>query len=61
MNGELQAGLAYNLTSHVRISTFYQGIYSGSNAGLALNSAGDITLGRIPTQQAGFIGFEYSL
>jgi hypothetical protein len=37
VNGELQAGLAYNITSHATITAFYQGIYSGANAGLAIN------------------------
>ncbi len=40
---------------------FYQGIYSGSNAGVGLDSAGNVTISRIPTQQAGFIGFEYTV
>ena len=60
-DGELQAGLAYNLTDHATISAMYQGIYSGGNAGIALNNAGNVTLSRIPTQQAGFIGIEYSI
>jgi hypothetical protein len=61
LDGEFQAGLAYSMTSHATITAFYQGIYSGANAGLAINTAGDVTISRIPTQQAGFLGFEYSL
>jgi len=61
VSGELQAGLAFNLTHHATLTALYQGIYSGSNAGLALNTVGDVTIGRIPTQQAGFLGFEYSV
>lgn len=61
VSGEFQAGLAYNLTCNTALTAFYQGIYSGANAGLALNSAGDVTIGRIPTQQAGFLGLEYSI
>lgn len=60
-NGEVQAGLAYNFTNHLAIASFYQGIYSGNNAGLAINSVGDVTISRIPTQQAGFLGLEYSI
>jgi hypothetical protein len=61
VNAELQAGLGYNLTSNAMISAFYQGIYAGSNANLGIDSTGSITIGRIPTQQAGFLGIEYSL
>jgi hypothetical protein len=61
VNGELQAGLVFNLTDHAALAAFYQGIYSGTNAGLNLDSAGDVTIRRIPTQQAGFLGFEYSI
>jgi opacity protein-like surface antigen len=59
VNGELQAGIAFSLTSHATLTAFYQGIYSGSNAGLMINNVGDVTLSRIPTQQAGFLGLEY--
>ncbi len=61
VNGELQAGLAFKLTEHAALAVFYQGIYSGNNAGLNVDSAGDVTIRRIPTQQAGFLGFEYSI
>jgi opacity protein-like surface antigen len=61
VNGELQAGLVFNLTDHAALATFYQGIYSGTNAGLNLDSASDVTIRRIPTQQAVFLGFEYSI
>jgi hypothetical protein len=61
VNGELQAGLAFRLTDHASLAVFYQGIYSGTNAGLDLDSAGDVTIRRIPTQQAGFLGFEYAI
>jgi hypothetical protein len=61
VNGELQAGLAFNLTNHATLTAFYQGIYSGANAGLAINSVGDVTISRIPTQHAGFLGLEYSI
>jgi hypothetical protein len=61
INGELQAGLGFNLTKHATLTAFYQGIYSGANAGLALSSDGNVTMTRIPTQQAGFLGVEYSI
>jgi len=60
VNGEFQGGLGYNITEHVMLTAMYQGIYSASNAGLSLNSLGDVTLSHIPTQQAGFLGVEYS-
>lgn len=60
VNGEFQGGLGYQLTEQVLISAFYQGIYSSSDARVALNSIGDTTISQIPTQQAGFLGFEYS-
>jgi len=60
VDGELQAGLGYDVNTHVRLSAFYQGIYSGS-AGLTANSVTDTgSFSNIPTQQAGFVGFEYS-
>jgi hypothetical protein len=61
VNGEVQAGLGYNITDHAMLTAFYQGIYAGGSAGVGLNAAGDVTLSRIPTQQAGFLGLEYSL
>jgi hypothetical protein len=61
LNGELQAGLSYKLTDHATLTAFYQGIYSGANAGLTLSTVGDVSISRIPTQQAGFVGIEYSL
>jgi opacity protein-like surface antigen len=60
VNGEFQAGLGYNITEHVMLTAMYQGIYSGSKAHVRLNSLGDVTISRIPTQQAGFLGVEYS-
>lgn len=62
INGELQIGLGYNLTEHAMLTAFYQGIYSGSDAGVSVDASGDNTyINRIPTQQAGFLGIEYSL
>lgn len=62
VNGELQIGLGYNLTEHAMLTAFYQGIYSGSDAGVSVDVSGDNTyINRIPTQQAGFLGIEYSL
>ncbi len=61
VNGEFQAGLAYSLTDRATVTAFYQGIYAGNNAGLNLDSAGNVTISRIPTQQAGFLGVEYAV
>lgn len=60
VTGELQAGLGMNVTEHVLLNAFYQGIYSNSNAGVSLDSAGNTPISHIPTQQAGFLGVEYS-
>jgi hypothetical protein len=62
VNGELQVGLGYKLTDHATLTAFYQGIYAGGNAGVSTDATGDNTyISRIPTQQAGFLGIEYSL
>lgn len=61
VNGEFQAGLGYNLTDHATITAFYQGIYSGNNAGVTLDADQFVHLNRIPTQQAGFLGLEYNV
>nr|AGC71856.1 hypothetical protein [uncultured bacterium A1Q1_fos_2140] len=58
--GEFQAGVGMNITEHVQINVFYQGIYSSKNAGVYLDSAGNTPVSHIPTQQAGFLGVEYS-
>lgn len=60
VNGEFQAGIAYNVTDSVVLTGLYQGIYSTHNAGIRLNSVGDLTVSHIPTQQAGFLGIEYT-
>lgn len=60
VTGEFQAGLAMNVTPHVLLNAFYQGIYSNSNAGVSLDSAGNTPISHIPTQQAGFLGVEYA-
>lgn len=60
VTGELQAGLGMNVTEHVLLNVFYQGIYSNSNASVSLDSSGNTPITHIPTQQAGFLGVEYS-
>lgn len=60
INGEFQAGLGVNITKHVMLNAFYQGIYSNNNANVYLDSAGNTPISHIPTQQAGFLGVEYS-
>lgn len=59
VNGEFQAGLGYQATSHAKLTVFYQGIYSGSSPDLTVDANDDVKLGRVPTQQAGFLGIEY--
>jgi hypothetical protein len=60
VNGEFQAGLGIGITKNVRITALYQGIYSGNNAGVSLSTDHDVMISKIPTQQAGFLGVEYS-
>jgi predicted porin len=60
-NGELQAGLGYQLTQHGRLVAYYQRIFSESTAGIKLTTDDEITISQIPTQQGGFIGVEFSL
>ena len=57
---ELEAGFGYNITQHAMITTFYQGIYADSTAHVGIDSSGNPTINNVPTQQAGFIGLEYS-
>ena len=62
VNGEFQAGLGYKLTEYVMLTALYQGIYSNNNAGISIDATGDnIYISRIPTQQAGFLGLEFTL
>ena len=60
VNGEFQAGLNYDITKHLAITAFYQGIYNTNNAGISLDATGDTSILHIPTQQSGFLGLEYS-
>jgi hypothetical protein len=60
VNGEFQGGLGYDITDHMRVSVMYQGIYNTSNAGISIDSVGDVSISQIPTQQAGLLGFTYS-
>lgn len=59
-NAELQIGLGFNLTPQAMLTAFYQGIYAGTNADVALDSTDSTTISRIPTQQSVFLGLEYS-
>jgi hypothetical protein len=62
VNGELQAGLGYKLTEYATLTAFYQGIYSKSSAGVSVDPTGEFTyINQIPTQQAGFVGIEYTI
>jgi hypothetical protein len=61
VNGEIQAGFNYQLTSHGRISVSYQAIISSGSSGIKLSSSNDILLNHIPTQQGALFGVEYSL
>jgi hypothetical protein len=60
VNGEFQAGIGYEISSHARLVAFYQGIYSENHVGLSLSSSGNVRMAHIPTQQAGFLGIEYT-
>jgi len=61
VNGEFQAGLGWTASKHVMLTAFYQGIYETSNAGVSVDASGENTFfANIPTQQAGFLGIEYS-
>jgi hypothetical protein len=58
---ELQIGLGKTITPNLAATIFYQGIYSNSSTGIGRDAFGDTTIQHIPTQQAGFIGIEYTL
>ena len=61
VNPEAQVGLSYNITTNTMLTILYQGIYSSSSVSASINDYGNGTISNIPTQQAGFIGVEYSL
>jgi len=63
---EIQVGLSIQLTRNAALQLIYQGIYSGDSASPELRvdrTTNDIEsiITNIPTQQAGFIGFEIIL
>lgn len=60
INGELQAGLGYNLTPNLALTAMYQGVYASSRTKLQPDATGDLLLSHIPSQQAGLLGLEYS-
>lgn len=60
ISGEFQAGVGYDLTSHVRAVVYYQGIYANGSVSYNQNSTGYVHVSNIPTQQAGFLGFEFT-
>lgn len=68
VNGEFQAGLGYKLTEHIQLTAMYQGIYSTKSTNVQyvhvasdeLLNIGYTTISSIPTQQAGFLGVEYT-
>lgn len=69
VNGEFQAGLGYQLTKHVQFTLMYQGIYSTNDTNAQyvsleendLLNIGYTAIANIPTQQAGFLGIEYTV
>jgi len=61
MSGEFQAGLGYDLTARTRIVLYYQGIYANGGVSYIQNKNGNVSVSNIPTQQAGFLGFEILL
>ena len=60
INGEFQGGLGYQITEHAALTAFYQGIYSKHNTNVQYDIQEDLTISNIPTQQAGFLGVEYT-
>ena len=60
VNGELQAGIGYQLTKHTRIVGLYQGIYAHARTKYQLTTDSYVLLRHIPLQQAGFLGVEYA-
>ncbi len=61
VSGEFQAGLGYNLTSRARVVVYYQGIYANGGVKYTQHSDETVSVSNIPTQQAGFLGFEITL
>jgi hypothetical protein len=60
VNPELQLGLGFPITRNATIGAIYQGIYGGKNAKVSLTSSETAKVLKIPTEQNGFIGLEYS-
>lgn len=60
VSGELQAGVGYQLTNQARVVLYYQGIYANGNVSYTQNNESLVSVSNIPTQQAGFLGFEFS-
>jgi hypothetical protein len=58
---EIQAGLGYMLTKRTRIVIYYQGIYADGHVTYRANPNVLVTVSNIPTQQAGFLGFEFAI
>ena len=61
VSGEFQGGIGYNVSRHAMIVAYYQGIYSNNCVGYHTDATGDNSYLRyIPTEQAGFLGVEYT-
>jgi hypothetical protein len=61
ISGEAQAGVGFMFSRHTRILAYYQGIYANGNVNYVGHENGWVSVTNIPTQQAGFLGFEYSI
>lgn len=61
LGGEFQAGFGYDLTESSRVVLYYQGIYADGGTSFTQHNNGKVSVSNIPTQQAGFLGFEILL
>ena len=61
VSGEIQVGVGYDLTSRARVVAYYQRIFANGSVHYTENNDETVSVSNIPTQQAGFLGFEISL
>ncbi len=58
---EVQAGFGIMLSERARLVIYYQGIYADGNVHYKGHDDGTVRVSNIPTQQAGFLGFEIAI
>jgi hypothetical protein len=58
---EFQVGVGYMLTKSTRVVIYYQGIYADGHVSYRAHPDTLISVSNIPTQQAGFLGFETAI